>query len=65
MISNVSNYQSPSVTYQREPRNTAETQRLQHQEPAKASPEQRREESVQDRRSMALSPLGQNVDFYA
>ena len=45
MVSDVSRYQS-NVTYQRQPQESAETQRLQSQQQYQVSPEQRRADST-------------------
>ncbi len=60
MVSDVSRYQSNNITYQREPQRTSEVQRQQNQEP-----EQRRADSIENRRQSTLSYLGGNIDTYA
>ena len=64
MVSDVSRYQS-NITYQREPHGTAEAQRIRSQEPAQATPEQRRADSIENRPQATLSYLGGNIDTYA
>ncbi len=64
MVSDVSRYQS-NVTYQRQPQETAETQRLRSQQQYQASPEVRRADTVENRRQATLSYLGSNIDTYA
>lgn len=60
MVSDVSRYQSPNVTYQREPQGSAEVQRQKSYEP-----EQRRADTIENRPKATLSYLGGNIDTYA
>ena len=64
MVSDVSRYQS-NVTYQRNPQETAETQRLRSQQAYQGSPENRRADAVENRQQATLSYLGGNIDTYA